>query len=243
MNIYLDIETIPSQNKAIYAEILTAVQANFRAPSGMTKEQFAADLGVVDPSEIKFTPATTLKARWEQEMAATKSAEIAEQEYRKTALNGGYGEIFCIGFAIDEDEVQVIHGKNEAETLQLFFNVIKPKASIPLFIGHNLTAFDLRFLWQRAVINNIKPSIQSFKNLPRDMIFDTMTEWAGYGNRISFDKLCKILNVPTPKTEELDGSKVWDFVQTGRGNEVIEYCKRDVEVVRKVYKILNFQAA
>ncbi|MCG7657164.1 3'-5' exonuclease [Wielerella bovis] len=182
MNIYLDIETIPNQSPTAYADILAAVQADFKAPSGMTKEQFAADLGISDPSEIKYTSATTLKARWEQEMAASKSAEIAEQEYRKTALNGGYGEIFCIGFAIDEDEVQVIRGENEAETLQLFFDVIKPKSRIPLFIGHNLTAFDLRFLWQRAVINKIKPSIPSFKNMPRDMIFDTMTEWAGYGN-------------------------------------------------------------
>ncbi|WP_430472189.1 hypothetical protein [Wielerella bovis] len=60
---------------------------------------------------------------------------------------------------------------------------------------------------------------------------------------MSFDRLCKILDIPTPKTEELDGSKVWDFIQSGRKDEVIKYCRRDVEAVRQVHKILTFQAA
>lgn len=239
MNIFLDIETIPNQQSNALADILAAVQANFKAPSGMTKDEFAKDLQITNAADIKFTPATTLKERWEREMVQIKSPEIADQQYRKTALNGGYGEIYCIGYAIDDGEPKIAKGATEAETLQQFFDDLAD--TTPRFIGHNLTAFDLRFLWQRAVVNRVKPPFYLLYSPYSDRVFDTMTAWAGHGNRISFDELCKILNVPTPKSEELDGSKVWDFVQTGRGKEVQEYCLRDVVAAREVYNRLTFQ--
>lgn len=241
MNVFIDIETIPNQKPNAMSEILAAVKADFKAPSTLTKEQAAADLGITKSDEVKFTPKSAMIERWEREMAEIKSPEVADQQYRKTALNGGYGEIYCIGYAIDDNEPKIAKGETETETLQQFFSAIKPTVSMPLFIGHNLTAFDLRFLWQRAAINQVKPPVKLIHSQYSDCIFDTMTAWAGYGNKISFDELCKILNIPTPKTDELDGSKVWDFVQAGRGEEVQEYCLRDVAAVREVFKRLTFK--
>ena len=54
-------------------------------------------------------------------------------------------------------------------------------------------------------------------------IFDTMTAWAGVGN--------------------IDGSKVWDYVRTGRIADVVEYCKGDVERVRAIHRRMTFAEA
>ena len=115
----------------------------------------------------------------------------------------------------------------------------------PTFIGHNIIGFDLRFIHQRSVMLGIKPpSFIPFKAKPWDTtVFDTMTEWAGVGNRVSLAKLCKVFGLDAKGSEigeEIDGSKVWDFVQAGRIADVAKYCKGDVDRTRKIYKRLNF---
>ena len=40
---------------------------------------------------------------------------------------------------------------------------------------------------------------------------------------------------------DIDGSKVWKAVQDGRIDEVAEYCAKDVERVRAIYKRMNFE--
>lgn len=70
-----------------------------------------------------------------------------------------------------------------------------------------------------------------------------MTAWAGIGNRISLDKLCRVMGIPTKGSEigdEIDGSKVWDFVQAGRIADVATYCCGDVERVREIHRRMTF---
>lgn len=91
------------------------------------------------------------------------------------------------------------------------------------------------------MVNSIKPRARLFQNARpgNDNVTDTMLLWAGYGNRISLDNLCSALGIPSPK-DGIDGSQVWEFVRAGKINEVAEYCKRDVEAVRTIYRRLNF---
>ena len=70
-------------------------------------------------------------------------------------------------------------------------------------------------------------------------VFDTMTQFAGFGNRISLDKLCLALGIKSPKGE-IDGSMVGQYVADGRIDEVSEYCKRDVVATREVYQRMTF---
>ena len=70
-----------------------------------------------------------------------------------------------------------------------------------------------------------------------------MIDWAGVGNRVSLAKLCKVFGLDAKGSEigeEIDGSKVWDFVKDGRIEDVARYCEGDVERTRQVYKRLNF---
>lgn len=212
MNIYLDIETIPTQNKDHQAFVVD----NLKAPANY-KSKEAID-------------------KW--------LAENRQPCIEKTALDGAFGEIVVIGVAIDDQDPMLFYCEDwqqpsrEAIILQQFFSYLKEQGAsrqtLPQFIGHNITKFDERFIFQRAVINNVRPSYAfSSKNT-----YDTMTEWAGYKGVVSLAKLCQVLGVEAKG--DIDGSKVWEYVQAGKITEVAEYCAKDVERVRQVYKRMNF---
>ncbi len=227
MHIYLDIETIPGQ-----------------APE--LREEIAA--GIEPPRTMK--KAETI-AKWEAEQ---KPAAI-EEAWRKTAFAGDRGEVVAIGWAVDDEPARVLHrdlGQSEAGLLQAWFRALDPVVNqpgaprVPEWVGHNVKDFDLRFLYQRAVVLGVRPVCR----LPHDarpgsgQLFDTMTAWAGWGGRISLDRLCRALGIATKGSEldgeEIDGAKVWDYVQAGRIEEVATYCAADVERVRALHRRMTF---
>ena len=106
-------------------------------------------------------------------------------------------------------------------------------------IGHNIEAFDMRFMFQRSVIRNVRPTLNLNMSRYSDNLFDTMTAWAGYQGRISLDALCKALGIPSPKNG-IDGSKVWDAVRDGRIDEVATYCAADVDATREAFLRMTF---
>ena len=233
MNIYFDIETIPAQDPAAIEVIKADIEKQkllVRAPSNY-KDQEKIDAYI--KAEIE---------KLDADFDAT---------YRKTSFDGGLGEICCISYAIDDNAPESIYGDIEVEMLREFYAILQENyhpssQQRPVFIGHNIVSFDLRFLFQRSVMNSIKPPMMiPFNAKPWDeSIFDTMTAWAGHGNRVSLDKLCKIFNIPQKGSEigeEMDGSKVWDFYQAGRIEEIAKYCEGDVERTRQAYKRMTFQ--
>lgn len=233
MNIYFDIETIPAQDPAAIEMIKADIEKqklSVKAP-GNYKDQEKIDAYI--KAEVE---------KLDAEFDAT---------YRKTSFDGGLGEICCIGYAIDDRPPVSIYGVSEAFILNKFYQALMDEYNPssqqrPKFIGHNIVNFDLRFLFQRSVMNNVKPPmIIPFSAKPWDeSIFDTMTAWAGHGNRVSLDKLCKIFNIPLKGSEigeEIDGSKVWDFYQAGRIFDIAKYCQGDVDRTRQAYKRMTFQ--
>jgi predicted PolB exonuclease-like 3'-5' exonuclease len=71
-----------------------------------------------------------------------------------------------------------------------------------------------------------------------EFIFDTMTQWAGYGNRISLDRLGRALSLGGKG--DFNGSMVWDAIKNGEIERVAEYCAEDVELTRDIYKRMQF---
>ena len=71
-----------------------------------------------------------------------------------------------------------------------------------------------------------------------------MKAWAGLATASAWTGCARPSAIPTKGSEldgeEIDGSKVWDFVQAGRIDEVAEYCEADVERVRQVHRRLTF---
>jgi hypothetical protein len=98
---------------------------------------------------------------------------------------------------------------------------------------------------QRYIVNGIKPHVilsraAQAKPWESEKVFDTMVQFAGVGNRISLNKLCMALDVPTSKGE-MDGSMVGQAVADGRIAEVAEYCQKDVMATKAVFERMTFQ--
>ena len=159
---------------------------------------------------------------------------------KKLSLSAATAKVICLAYAIDppgDAPVQVLRGE-EQEIIKNFWKLV---VDCHLFVGHNILDFDLRFMYQRSVIHQIKPlreiPFTRFRNNP---IYDTMQEWSKWGREhVSLDNLSKALGIPSPK-ENLDGSKVYPYYRAGKLDEICDYCKRDVESVRQVYRRLTF---
>lgn len=216
----IDIETIPSQREDVRAFLAKTITH----PGNITK-----------PESI---------AKWNEE---SRPAAI-DEAVNKTGLDGAFGQVVCIGLAIDNEDPVVISGMNEAELLHRLVGnlaLIPPSQHLSTsIVGHNVSSFDLRFLMQRFMVNGIRPhpiirQAAEAKPWEREKVYDTMVQFAGVGNRISLDKLCMALGLPGKG--DITGADVWPMVQAGRLEEVAAYCADDVAKTRAVYKRMTFQ--
>ena len=184
----------------------------------------------------------------------TECGDVAdfEQYLLGTSFDGSFGRILCIAYAIDDQPVEVLNGDgDEAGMLEEFWKIVdsisKPAQNSQWpdygvqFIGHNVMDFDLRFIYQRSIVNRVKPAYElSFARYRNHPIYDTMKEWTKWSNNnIGLEHIALALGVPTPK-DGIDGSQVADFYKAGKAEEICEYCKRDVEATRAVYKRMTF---
>ncbi|MGB7949707.1 MAG: ribonuclease H-like domain-containing protein [Candidatus Binatia bacterium] len=159
---------------------------------------------------------------------------------KKLSLSAATSRILCLAYALEPplDSPVLVLGGEERDIIQGFWQLA---TETDLFVGHNLLDFDLRFIYQRSIIHRIKPSREipfaRFRSAP---VYDTMHEWSKWGREhVSLDTLARALGIPSPK-ETLDGSKVYPYFQAGRLREICDYCSRDVETVRQVYRRLTF---
>lgn len=182
------------------------------------------------------TPEALLESGLDDPQLKLNEAEII----KRLSLAAATARILCVGYAAEpppSGPVEILHGE-EADIIRKFW---KLAAEADLFVGHNVLDFDLRFIYQRSVINRIKPLREiPFARFRSSPIFDTMHEWSKWGRDfIKLDLLAKALDIPSPKTD-LDGSKVYEYFKAGKTSEIYDYCKRDVETVRKVYRRMTF---
>lgn len=174
------------------------------------------------------------------ENSGQKYSKKFQQFYEETNFSGSFGQILCLAYAIDDEPTQILTGK-EDNILREFWRLAK---DVDIFIGHNVMDFDLRFLYQRSVVHQVKPTKElSFARYRSYPIYDTLREWQHWssgGGLDSLDALAKALDLPTSK-KGIDGSQVYKFYQDGKLEEIYTYCKADVELNRKIYKRMIFE--
>jgi predicted PolB exonuclease-like 3'-5' exonuclease len=214
MIIYLDVETIPSEC------------SKFR-------EKIA--------SEIK-PPATMKKAETIAEWIANEKENAIDEAIAKTSFDGGRGSIICIGYAINDSKVYTLTG-DEKTILEQFYSHLVSEQNLRdemVFVGHNISSFDLRFMFHRSVINSVvPPNFMPFQAKAWDKtIFDTMTYWAGFKDRVSLANLCDIFGIESDNTHT--GADVYPMYKDGKIDEIASYCADDVRITREVYKRLTF---
>lgn len=105
-------------------------------------------------------------------------------------------------------------------------------------VGHNILGFDLPYIFQRCLVNEIpvRPFIDLSEFRVRG-VFDTMHQWWLGGKRfVSLDDIAWALGIESSKTAEAEGSKVFEMYAADKLAEIREYNLNDVRVTRKVYE-------
>lgn len=234
MRFFIDIETAPTNDP----EIIRDIESGITAPSNYTK-----------PDTI---------AQWME----TKGQAAKREAVGRTALDAAMGSIISIAWATDQmDEPACLvrdpsdptdktlltdwvgHIERTLKAAAIKSPVDGALMCMPEFypIAHNAT-FDLGFLFRRLVINSIKPGFRfpspASWRYGRDYGC-TMVEWAGHKDRISLDRLCKALRLPSPKDSGIDGSNVGELWKAGELDKVREYNKADVIAVSWIWERLE----
>jgi len=208
--VFLDIETIPSQSPDVHARFMEDVN-----PPGNIKKQESIDAWLAENRE-----------------------RVAAESIAKTSFDPALGHICTIGWAIDDGEVSVAHAAtvaDERDVMDAFFSSLHT-FDRHTFVGHNVGAFDIRFILCRAVVLGIPIP----RSIPRDpkpwegTIFDTMQAWAGARGTISMDGLSEALGLPGK--DGFDGSMVAGAWANGDHERITEYCVADVERTRAIYR-------
>lgn len=250
--LYLDIETIPAQRPDVLEEIRASKQSDLdsallaiAAPGNYKKQETIDEWMANEAPKI----AAKLRGAFESEV---------DETYRKTSFDGAFGQVCVIGYALGGEpprflKADDLSAASEIALLEAFSCVLTdmiPANEVlsTTVVGHNVAAFDLRFLVQRHIINGVRPHTiiaraAQAKPWEQEKVFDTMIQWGGSGAKAggSLEKLCKALSIPSPKGA-IDGSKVWDFVKAGEIAQVAEYCAKDVAATRAVHRRMTFAA-
>jgi len=157
-----------------------------------------------------------------------------QKDYDRSALDGTFGHIVCIGMLVFSDDMMpsgamAWYGSNERGILEQFWSRVseqKPK----LIITHNGLGFDLPFIRKRSVIHRVKPTMEV--NLARfrtEPVYDTMTLWANWDSRnfVKLDVLARALGVETKSGSWDEVAQMW---ANGEWERLAEYCLQDAYV-------------
>lgn len=217
--VFLDIETLPPAGDSH----LMRIRAGIKAPGQYKK-----------PESI---------AQW----LAENADAVAAEEHGKLGLDGLYGQVCVIGWAVNAGPVLMFDTRTysntgEAGLIDHAFEQIQTaskdnsgnaRALSP--VGHNIE-LDLRFLMQRAVRYGIviPPCLRMAfdPDKGRYNTFDTMKAWAGFKGWAKLKDMSRELF--GDECEDIDGADVAKVWATDPG-KVVEHCRQDVERARKLY--------
>lgn len=215
--LFLDVETVPPRTGAVLERVRAAIQppAQYKKPESI--------------------------AAW---MAENADAAAAEQ-VSKLGLDGLYGELVVIGFAIGGGAPVIGQATNgdERALIQRFFEMVEEFATKRAdgasndlqIVGHNVE-FDLRFILHRAVKHAlaIPPSLRRafHPEKGRYHTFDTMRMWAGWKGYVKLRDLDRELF--GIEGEDIDGKDV-AATWASDPQKVMDHCAMDIERTRRVF--------
>lgn len=177
-----------------------------------------------------------------------KTRKKVDEEHRKTSLDGTFGEIVCISFAVDDKPVRSFSRDlmgSECEVVRQFAFSMDDLANEVgadgiIYVAHN-AEFDRKFLTKRMTVHRLDGpkglaarGVKSWDSQWRCTMDTWMDEWKG---RISLADLALALSLPVGK-DDLPGSEVYDAMLRGEVARVVSHCERDVELVRAVWQRL-----
>jgi len=177
--------------------------------------------------------------------AAEEQRQAEDDLYAKSAFDGTYSRIVCIGLLEFSDQMEARsavawYGDNERELLRQFWSRVALNRP-SLFITHNGLGFDLPFIKKRSIIQQVKPSVDiNLAKFRTEPVYDTMAIWSNWDTRgwVKLDVLARALQVDTKSGS---GEQVADMWGKGQGPELARYCLQDTYVTYACYCRMNFR--
>jgi 3'-5' exonuclease len=177
--------------------------------------------------------------------AAEEQRRAEDESYAKSAFDGTFSRIVCIGLLEFSDQMEARSavawfGGNERELLRQFWARLAQDRPT-LFITHNGLGFDLPFIKKRSIINQVKPSVEiNLAKFRTEPVYDTMAIWSNWDMRgwVKLDVLARALQV---ETKSGSGEQVAEMWETGQRQELAQYCLQDTYVTYACYCRMNFR--
>jgi 3'-5' exonuclease len=177
--------------------------------------------------------------------AAEEQRHVEDELYAKSAFDGTFSRIVCIGLLEFSDQMEARsaiawYGPNERELLRQFWARLAQDRPT-LFITHNGLGFDLPFIKKRSIINQVKPSLDiNLAKFRTEPVYDTMAIWSNWDTRgwVKLDVLARALHV---ETKSGSGDQVAEMWEKGQGLELAHYCLQDTYVTYACYCRMNFR--
>lgn len=239
--IVLDLETAPTQNAGLRAEVER--EAGEKTPANNTLK--------------------ALKEVWDksESVAARK-----DEAYRKTALDPLAAEILVVCCAVVPPEEQepfeivadamrntlkksavVLPSDNFLEALADTLNQLAGPETI--WCGHNALGFDLPMLlnaWRRAGVCPPEHFPVFDAGRWRGRTYDTMrrTPCANGLGFVGLETACRAFGLPPVKSiewrgEPMTGARVYDAFLAGEFDLLVEYCLSDTRATLELYRVLT----
>jgi len=228
--VLVDVETIPTQRQDVAQRI-----ADKHKP-------------VIDPKLDPSKPKDLKKILDTQR----KAVEEGTEAYRKTSLDGTFGELACISWKIrrhgGSDVEPVVKssyralGGSEYDVLRGFMFAMDDLANevgagAIQYVAFNAD-FDKRFLTKRATILRIdgppgltERGVKEWESQWQCAMKTWTDEWRGF---ISLADLALALSLPVGK-DDLPGSEVYDAMLAGQHERVRMHCECDVDLLDQVW--------
>ena len=110
-------------------------------------------------------------------------------------------------------------------------------------VTYNGRQFDGPFLMLRSAMLGVAPSVNlagyRYALSPHCDLQEVLTFFGARRPAYSLDYWCRRFGITSPKTEGIDGSRVQEFYEAGRLEEIAEYCARDVVATADLYRRLE----
>jgi 3'-5' exonuclease len=193
-----------------------------------------SDLALIKRISSKVKPpgsykkAETIQKWWAEEGESARTAAIEE-----TALNGTYGRLASVAWAIGVTAApEVMSGDDEMGMLCDIADRFERFAYVPIcaFNGE----FDLRFLYQRMVINevDVPPAIRKALS-ERNGFIDPMKDWAGFRGYVSQADLAAAMGIESD--DKTTGADMGALIDAGDWEAVERHNIVDVLTLQEIY--------
>jgi len=171
----------------------------------------------------------------------------------RTALVPEFAKIVCVCMGLVDTsgkfKTTIISDTDEKKLLENVRKTLIKCGEMGYWLcGHNVKNFDIPMLGKRMVINGLLPPkiLPSYDTKPWEIkAVDTRDVWqfGQYASISTLDLMCGVLGIPSPKSEEMDGSRVHEvFWNEKNYDKINKYCEKDVvQLYEVVNKLVNLK--